>query len=256
MAINPKQFGTDEKYFADNKYMTNSKIKRFMDCEVKGLEPFGKPSEAMQIGSYVDSYVSGTLEQFRKDNPDIFYKNDKTKLKTGFRKADEICEFIDNDNTIQQFLSGNKQTVVTGEIAEVPFKAKLDIYSKGIAINDLKIIRSLTDRQGNYYDFITQWRYDIQMSIYQELIYQNTGEKLPCFIVAITKEDTINSAIIKIDQPTLDFALEEVEQFAPRAYDVMIGKEEPIGCGICDICIEHREETPILTLGDLQGGGY
>lgn len=254
MAIKPKEFDTDEKYFADTKYMTNSKIKRFMECEIKGLEPFGKPSEAMKIGSYVDSYVSGTLEQFRKDNPDIFYKNDKTKLKAGFRKAEEICEFIDSDKTIQQFLSGEKQTVATGKIADVPFKAKLDIYSKGIAINDLKIIRSLTDRQGNYYDFITQWRYDIQMAIYQELIYQNTREKLPCFIVAITKEDTINSAIIKIDQPTLDFALEEVEQFAPRAYDVMIGKEEPIGCGICEVCIQNRKETPIISLGELQGG--
>ena len=249
---------TEKNYFEDTGHMSVSKYKRFLQCEKLGVKGFGEPNEAMLIGSYVDAYVSGELKEFIVENPQIISSRGPTKgqLKVGFRQADEICNFIDNDKTIQQFLSGDKQTILTGEIGGVPFKSKLDNYSKGIAISDLKVMATITDRSGNYYDFISKWKYDLQLAVYQELVFQNTGERLPTYIVVVTKETPINSAIINVPQEVLDVALWDVESKVGRFYDIMIGKEEPIGCGICDICIEHREETPILTLGDLQGGGY
>lgn len=252
MAVNPEELSTDELYFSDNEYMSNSKFKRFNRCERLGLTDFGKPTTPLLVGSFVDSYVSGELDKFKEEHPEIFYKNDKTKLKADFRQAEKICEFIDNDRTIRDFLSGDKQSVFTGEIGGVPYKAKLDIYSEGIAINDLKIMRSITDRSGNYYDFITNWRYDIQGAIYQELVYQNTGERLPFFIVAVTKETPINSAIINIDQNTLDLALDEVKGKSKHYYDIWKGLEVPNGCGICKECISSRLTTPIISLQDLQ----
>lgn len=252
--LNPIELNTDDKYFADTHHMSVSKYKQFARCELQGMKEFGQPTEAMKVGSYVDSYISGTLEQFIEDNPDIISSRGATKgqLKVGFRKAEEICRFIDNDRVIQQFLSGDKQTVVTGEIEGIPFRAKLDIYSKGIAINDLKIMASITDRQGNYYDFITTWGYHLQGAVYQELIYQNTGERLPFFIVVVTKEDVINSAIIQIDQNTLDLALEEVKENVVHYYNIWKGLETINGCGKCRDCISSRLVTPIISLDDLQ----
>lgn len=254
MAINPKEFDTDEKYFEDTTHMSVSRYKRLVRCELAGMQDFGEPSEAMMVGSYVDAYISGDLEKFKLDHPEIISSRGPTKgkLKVAFQKADEICEFIDNDPVFQDFMSGEKQTVMTGEIAGVPFKAKLDIYSKGIAINDLKVMRTITDSRGNYIDFITSWGYDIQMAVYQELAFQNTGERLPVFICVVTKESPINSAIIQIDQGTLDATLEGVKQNVGRLYEVLQGKDFARGCGKCKACISNRRITPIISLEDLQ----
>ena len=136
-----------------------------------------------------------------------------------------------------------KQTIWTGKIAGVPFKAKLDIYSKGIAINDLKVLKTVTNKQGEFYDFITPWGYDIQLAIYQELVLQNTGEKLPCFICAVTKESPINSVIVNIPQVILDKALYKVESNSVRYYNIMTKKIEAVGCGKCKHCIEQKRYT-------------
>lgn len=247
---------TPNNYFDDLYHMSNSRFKRLLECEVDGLQGFGEPTEPMLIGSYIDSYVEGTLEEFIKEHPQIISSRGPTKgqLKAGFKQADDIIEFINNDETIQQFLSGEKQRVFTGEIAGVPFKAMLDIYSEGIAINDLKVLRSITRRDGSYYDFITQWRYDFQGAIYQELVRQATGEQLPFFLVVVTKENPINSAIVNIDQDTLDRALYEIEENVQRLYEVYTGKVPPRGCGVCSSCIRVRKKTPIISMGDLQEG--
>ncbi len=254
--INPKKLNTDKKYFADTHYMSVSRYKRFAECEELGLIPFGEVTEAMKIGSFVDSYVSGTLEQFKKDNPDIISSRGKTKgeLKVGFKKAEEICDYIDNNPRIQQFLQGDKQTVMTGEIEGVPFKIKMDIYAEDIVISDLKIMASITDRRGNYYDFISPWGYDIQLACYQEIVRQNTDKTLPTFIIAITKEEVVNSAIIEIPQEILDTALETVKSSISRYYSIMKGELQAEGCGKCSVCIQKRKDVPIISMYEIMEG--
>ena len=245
---------TKDNYFTDTGHMSTSRFKRFLECEKLGMVGFGEPTEAMLVGSYVDAYVEGTLDEFIEENPSIMSSRGPTKgqLKAQFRKADEICEFIDNDSVLQDFLSGEKQVIMTGEIGGVPYKMMMDSYSPGIAINDLKVMARITDRSGEYYDFITQWRYDLQGAIYQEIVYQNTGERLPFYIVVVTKESPINSAVVQIDQNTLDNALYEVEYSSKRYYDILNNLEPTNGCGKCHVCISNRVETPIITLEELQ----
>ena len=248
---------TQQNYYEDTGHMSVSAFKKFMKCEVDGLKGFtGESSIPMLVGSYVDSYVEGTLEQFKEEHPEIIAKTGKTKgeLKSDFKQADEICSYIDNNNLIQQFLSGDKQTIMTGVIGGVPFKSKMDSYLKGTLIADLKIMRTVTDSNGNFYDFVTKWGYDIQLACYQEIVYQNTGERLPCYIVAITKESPINSVIIKIPQNILDRALYLVESNIERIWEVKQGKTEAVGCGICSSCIEARTETPIISLDTIMEG--
>lgn len=250
--INPIELSTDKLYFADTNYMSVSLFKKMNNCEVDGLVPFGEMTDSMMVGSYVDAYISGTLDEFKEEHPEIISTRGASKgeLKVEFKLAEEICRYIDNDDRLQQFLSGEKQTVMTGEIAGVPFKIKIDSYSPSIAINDLKIMRSVTNSYGDYYDFITPWGYDIQLACYQEIVYQNTGEKLPPFICAVTKESPINSVIVNIPQVVLDRALYKVEESIQHLYDVKMGKVEPIGCGKCKSCISQRKETPIISMED------
>ena len=246
-----------DNYFDNTGHFSVSKYKKFLRCELDGLSDYGNPSIPMLVGSYVDSYVEGTLEQFKLDHPEIISTRGKTKgqLKSEFKQAEEICEFIDNDKLLTQFLSGEKQKIFTGEINEVPFKIMMDSYSKGIAISDLKIMRSITDRSGDYYDFISAWGYDTQLACYQEIVRQNTGEQLPVFICALTKEYPINSAIINIPQSILDIAYYDVVSNINRYYDIWSGLEVPVGCGKCKTCISSRNSTPIISLDDIQIGG-
>lgn len=240
-------------YFEDEYYFSTSIWKRFNECEKLGLEPFGEPTESMLVGSYVDSWVEGTLDEFIKKHPEIISSRGKTKgqLKAGFRKADEIIDYLKHNKTFMQFFQDEKQKIMTGEISGVPVKIMMDNYSEGIAINDLKVMNSVTKRNGEYYDFISQWGYQYQGAIYQNIVYQNTGELLPFFICAVTKEEPINSVIVNIPQDILDSALYEVENTIERYYKVWIGMEEPIGCGKCKVCISQRIETPIISMDDI-----
>ena len=247
---------TKDNYFEDNYYMSTSKWKRFNECEEKGLAPYPPPSDDMLIGSYVDAWVEGTLDQFKQDHPEIISSRGKTKgqLKAGFKQADEIIEYMKSRDTIMQFLSDEKQRIMVGEIEGVPTKIMMDNYSKGIAINDLKIMRSITNRQGDYIDFVSMWGYDYQGAIYQEIVRQNTGETLPFFLIAITKEEPINSAIINIPQEILDTALETVKSSISRYYSIMKGELQAEGCGKCSVCIQKRKDVPIISFYDLIEG--
>jgi len=240
----------NDNYFEQDEFMSVSAYKKFSYCEVGGLEEYGKPSEAMLIGSYVDAYIEGTLEKFKEEHPEIFSSRGQTKgeLKADYKYADEICDFISKDEIFSQFMSGEKQVIMTGEIGTIPFKIKMDSYSPHIAINDLKVMRTVTDSLGNFYDFITPWGYDIQMACYQEIVRQNTGEKLPCFICAVTKESPINSVIINIPQVVLDRALYRVESNIAELYKVKMGERDPVGCGKCSACIKRRATTPIISM--------
>jgi hypothetical protein len=215
--------------------------------------PFETPSDDQLIGLYVDAWVGGSLDKFKEEHPEIISTRGATKgqLKAGFKKADEIIEYMKHNPTIMQFLQDEKQVVMTGEIEGVPTKIMIDNYSKGIAIVDLKIMRTITDRAGQYIDFISQWGYQYQGAIYQEIVYQNTGERLPFFIVAVTKETPINSVIVEIPQEILDTSLETVKSTIARYYDIWKGKEQANGCGICPTCISKRVDTPLISMYDL-----
>lgn len=245
---------TPDNYYEPDEYMSVSAFKRLEKCEASNeFDGSQETTDAMLIGSYVDAYIEGTLEKFKSKHPEIFASRGvcKGELKMSYKNADEICAFISKDNVFSQFMSGEKQRIMTGEIAGIPFKIKMDSYSPNIAINDLKVMATITDRKGYYYDFITPWGYDLQLGAYQEIVRQNTGKKLLCYICAVTKETPINSVIVNVPQVILDKAVYHIEEKIQHLYDVKTGKVEAVGCGICDICIKKRTSTPIISLLDI-----
>jgi hypothetical protein len=247
-----KQPITNENYFTEPHYMSVSAWKKYDKCEVDGLKGFDNTtkSDALLFGSYVDAYVEGTLEDFMEKNPEMFSTRgeSKGKLKATYSQIDEICNFIDKDELIQKFLGGEKQTIMLGEIGGVPFKIKMDSYIPDVLIADLKVMRGVTDRFGQFYDFITPYGYDVQLACYQEIVRQNTGKQLPTYIVAVTKETPINSVIVQIPQTILDKALYRVESTIDRIYKIKTKVEEPVGCGVCPSCIAKRTSTPLISM--------
>lgn len=235
---------TQKNYFskkASMEYMSVSQFKAFQKCPVSALaEIKGKyqreKTTALLVGSYVDSFFEGTLPKFIRENPEIF-KKDGT-LKAEYAQAELIIQRILKDKLFVEFLSGEKQVIMSGAINDVNIKIKVDSLHLD-KIVDLKIMRDFEcvfvpeiGRQ----PWFEAWGYDIQGAVYQEIVRQNTGEKLPFFLAAATKEKITDIDIVHIEQGMLDYALERFKQ-GVEYYDAMKkGVIEPSRCEKCEYC--------------------
>lgn len=244
---------TSENYYSNTGHMSVSQYKAMLKCQGGKIDNNIK-SNALLIGSYVDSYIEGTLEQFTHEHPEIYVSrgSNKGELKSDFKIAQKVCDYLDNDETCKLFLSGEKQTIMVGTISNVPFKIKMDSYIPNKAIVDLKVMATIRRKNGTLYNFIKEWGYDIQLACYQEIVRQNTGLQLPCYILVCTKEDPIECRIIQIPQEDLNRTLALVKSNIEHIYKVYIGEEEPIYCGKCPKCIKDCRYDKIISMNDLE----
>lgn len=253
MSLDNKNYFSSENAL---KFMSASQFKSFQNCEAQALAElkgeFKRDSEKpLLIGSYVDSWFEGTLDKFKETHPEIFLKSGG--LKADYVQADEIIARVQRDEKFMKYMSGQKQVIFTGEISGVQFKGKLDSYHENKCIVDLKVIKDFEPlwKSGHKMSFIEAWGYDIQGAIYQELVYQATGKKLPFFICAVTKEKTPNLEIISIPQERLDECLELVKINAPCYNDIKLGKIRPTKCSKCDYCKFIKKIENIIDYRDL-----
>ena len=219
-------FLTAENYYsqeANKEYLSVSQYKDFCGtigrpaCEEQAMAKLEgrweqEKTVSIMVGSYVDSYFEGTLYDFKENNPEIFTKSGK--LKAEYQKAEEIIDRIKRDTLFMWFMSGEKQKIFTAEMFGGKWKVKLDSYLPGKCIVDLKIMKSL--REAHYtkdygmMDFVSYWGYDIQAAVYQEILRLCTGERLPFYIAAASKEKEPDIEIIQIPQAQIDARLTEV----------------------------------------------
>lgn len=129
---------------------------------------------------------------------------------------------------------------MTADMFGAKWKIKMDSYIADKAIVDLKVMRELHKaeytKDFGYMDFIQYWGYDIQGAVYQEVVYRNTGKRLPFFIAAASKEKETDIELIWIDDEHLHEKLIEVEQNTPKILALKSGAVEPIRCELCDYC--------------------
>lgn len=246
---------TAENYYspeANKAYMSVSQLKAFDNCEAAAIaqingEYRNEKTTALLIGGYVDAFFSGELEQFQEQNPEIFRKDGK--LKSEFVQAGKIIQRIQDDDFFYSFMSGELQPIMTGTIAGVEFKCKYDFLHED-KIVDLKIMRDFAPiylpNRGRV-NFVEAWHYDLQGAIYQEIVRQNTGKKLPFYIAVATKEDVTDLAVIPIPQDVLDFELEQAIERIPYYAAVKNGVFEPERCGNCGYCKSTKKLTAPIT---------
>lgn len=261
---------TAENYYsqeANREYMSVSQFKDFLGtygrlgCEFTALEKLeerweDEKSTALMVGSYVDAYFEGSLERFKAENPALFKKDGG--LKAEYVKADEIIARIERDEYFMKYMSGQKQVIMTGELFGAKWKIKIDSYIPDVAIVDLKVMSSITElkwvKDLGYLDFVRYWGYDIQGAVYQEIVRQNTGKKLPFYIAGATKEKEPDIRIIHVTDNYLQEALSVVEANTPRILRLKSGELAPDRCELCDCCRHTRVLTKPISIMDLTAG--
>lgn len=236
---------------ANMDYWSVSLFKAFDACEACGLatargEYEREQTESMLLGSYVDAYFSDELDEFMSKSGDKVFTL-SGELRAKFSHANECIDAVEAQPLMREFLTGEKQVIMTAELFDVPWKIKIDVHG-GTRIVDLKCVK---DFQPIYKDgfgrmpWLEYWGYDIQGAIYQriEQIYSGRTEPLPFYIVAVTKEKVPDVAVIQIPQHVLDTALKLVEAKIDRFDLIKMGEIEPERCGKCEYC----RKTKILT---------
>lgn len=264
---------TEDTYFsAENKlkYMGSSQYRQFFACESMALaELSGKyvreSTTALMVGSYVDASMSGTLDLFRAQHPEIFKRDGS--LKSEYEQANCIIQRVEEDELFMLLMSGQKQVIQTGEIAGVPFKTKIDNLldaetcreivkrfpdtaevmgdCRG-AIVDLKCMRDFapiwSDAEMKRVSFVTVWGYTLQAAIYQAV----EGNLLPFIIAAASKEKETDLIALSIPQDAIDSEMINIEALAPYYNDLKHGIGEPSRCGQCAFCKQTKKLTNII----------
>lgn len=248
---------TAKHYFSQNnnmKYCGSSQFKQFLKCPAKAMamlngEIQDEESTALLVGSYVDAWFEGTLDQFKEEHPNIF-KRDGT-LKSEYEKANQIIDRVSRDELFIKYMSGRKQVIKTGTIEGVPFKIKIDSYHKGKAIVDLKVIKDMKpiwdEDLGCKVDFIHYWGYHYQAAIYQAI----EGNNLPFYICAVTKENEPDLAVIEIPQDWIDEAMAEIKNNISVIQAYKAGAIEADRCECCDYCKSTKKLTRVISADEL-----
>ena len=268
---------TSRNYYskaANEAYFSVSQFKAFQKCEAAAMaELRGEFSpdrgRALLLGSYVDEMLTGTktsqakfiaenyAELFQKSSKiltalskietlaerkefvtgltEIFHINNKPYA--DIVQANETIARVKEQPKMMHYLNGKHQVIMTGEIEGVPFKIKMDSFNPDEYITDLKYMASL--RSPNLFTpMVEYWGYDIQAAVYQEIVRQNIGKRLPFMFDVATKENPAHLALGEISQYNLDKALDTVKSLVPRYQKIKTGELpaercEDYGCDYC-----------------------
>ena len=256
MELNEMNYFSHE---ADAAYFSASQIKTFKKCEAMAMAEltgqYLRPmSQALAVGQYVDAALTGDIEQWLNEHPEVRKKDGS--LKAEFVQAAEMVERAQSDRVFREYLRGRHQAIMTGKIFGVPFKCKFDALRED-RIVDLKTVKDMQPvylpGQGRV-DFATAWDWPLQMAIYQKIVEINKGVKLPCFLAVITKETPADIAVIQIEQERMDAEMAWLEQALPRYEAIKSGVIPPERCGHCAYCREtHKIDGPVM-LGEYEEG--
>ena len=229
---------TNEIYYtpeANREYMSVSQYKDFQKCEAMALASlrgeWERPTTtALLVGSYIDSWFEGTLDEFKEDHPEIYRKGrGDAQLKADFLQAEEIIKFLQKDPMFMRYMAGKKQVIKTAELFGTKWKIKMDSYHPD-KIVDLKVMRSMERIMGK--SFVEHWGYDLQMAIYAAV----EGRDIATYLAVVTKQDPPDKEIISVPRWHRLELLEDVEKNMPHVLAVKSGEIPPMRCGVCEYC--------------------
>lgn len=241
-----------------------------MACEAAELaqlkgewEPQRDPT-ALLVGNYLHSYFESPADhqEFLDKHPEIIATTGKNRgqPKAPYQQADKMIEALASDDTFNRLYQGEKEAIVTGTIGGVEWMGKLDCLADNHRyFVDLKTTQDIykkywVEDNSAYGSFIEAYRYPLQMAVYQELIRQQYGAEASPLIVAVSKQDPPDKAIVSIPQELLDYWLHRIEDEQPRIEAVKNGELEPKRCGHCEYCRATKKLTGITDLYALEVG--
>ncbi|MCC5465569.1 PD-(D/E)XK nuclease-like domain-containing protein [Pelosinus baikalensis] len=255
-----------ENYFsleADREYFSVSQVKSFLACEAKQMALLNgdwqkEDKKAFLIGSYVHAWNSGDLQEFISKNYSSIYKKNG-EMYADFIAADQMINTLKNDKFIERMREGEKELIYTAELFGAKWKIAVDIINDELEyFNDIKTARSIREK---YWDeetrqkvnFIKNYRYDIQMAVYAEVVRINKGLDYYYHphIIAVDKQSVPDKEIIYMGREFIPEVLQEVSSYMPRLILVKGGNTEPARCGKCDYCLSTKKITEAIFWTDL-----
>ena len=167
------------------------------------------------------------------------------------------------DEKFMRYLDGEHQKIMTGTIFGVDWRIKIDNYIENKAIVDLKTAESI---RKSYYsvetgrtNLIMYFDYILQAAIYQEIVFQNTGKRLPFYFAILSKEAITDLEVVCVDNETLHERIYGNE-FSPGIADevqnirlIMNGEIEPTECGRCSDCLPRKKIVKAIHFTELEG---
>lgn len=253
---------TTDNYFsleANKKYMSNSQFKEFVECESRAMarisgEYVQEEETYFLVGKYVHAWNEGTLEDFQKNNPQVFTL--KGELRAEFKGAELIIQAIQDDALLMEALSGQKEQIFTAEMFGCEWKIVIDsLFLKEKRFADLKILKELRGKEwdeasGSYMSVYEYRGYFVQMAVYAAILRRalKVDEYYEPFIIALTKQAGYpNKAIFSFvsNEESLDefivTQLAFVENKMPRILAVKKGEIEPLRCEECIHCRKTKK---------------
>lgn len=260
---------TKDNYYsveADRYYMSVSQYKSFLKCEAATMAKLEadyqeSKSNAFLMGSYVHAWNEGTLKEFTEQHPELFSSKGATKgqLKSDFKLANEMIKVLENDKFAMFALDGQKEVIMTGELYGVPWKMMMDVYNPQMGrFSDLKTVQDIYKRiyveDVGWCSFVEAYGYLTQMAVYSEIESQNrAGDWLESYIVAVSKQDPPDKAVISIDYESRVEALNDVGEHIDRIVQVKYRGAEPNHCGKCDYCRRNKQLNVVIPYQELLG---
>ena len=259
----------ESNYFsveADRLYWSNSQYKEFLDCEARAmakLRGWSEPTtDALLLGSYVHAHFEGpeALQRFKDENPELISTRGRTKgnLKAEYRLAGEMIKTIENDALCMFVLQGRKEVIMTAEFAGTRWKIKMDNYALDRnRFSDIKTVQEIHkenwDPENGYVSFVQKNKYVTQMALYAEIerIVQGRDGWIEPIIVAVSKQDPPDKAVIGINGYDIKRELETIESNMPHLIEVKAGLVKPRRCELCRYCRETKQLNQIIHYSDL-----
>ncbi|WP_416144937.1 PD-(D/E)XK nuclease-like domain-containing protein [Planococcus koreensis] len=248
---------------ANQRYFSVSQFKQFNQCSAKAMamlneEYVRKESSALLVGSYTHAAFD-TQEEFEKlieENHSSIFNNRGNKY-SDFQTADAMIQTIKDDPFAMFAMEGEKEQIYTAEIFGVPWKVKVDSVNHGRrTFTDLKTTQSLSKRTWStkyemYVSFVEAWDYVLQMAIYRKVLELNTGFAYNPYIVAVTKEDPPDKAVIHFDIERFQFEIDFVEAVMEKMISIKNGEIAPTRCEQCDYCRSTKKLSNSIEMGRL-----
>lgn len=247
---------TAENYYSSEAnwaYFSTSQVKTFADCPARAMAElrgdYVRPeTTALLVGSYVDAYFEGTLGEFVRNHPELF-KRDGT-LKAEYIRANAMIERAESDPFFMDYLQGDKQVIITGEIDGFPFKIKTDVLhpERIVDVKTTKNFDPVYKPGEGRMSFAEAYGYTLQGGIYQAI----EGQNKPFYLAAITKEEIPDIAIIQVGQEYMDAEMKLLKQNLPFYDAVKHGVIEPPRCEHCAWCKATRKLDHAFTLDEFE----
>lgn len=253
---------------SDWEYQSKTWFTKFINCEAEALaelkvdwEPNGSLTPLL-VGNYLHSYFesSEAHQAFLDEHPEELFKygNPEKGLKSDFIKANKMITALDEDEKFRALYQGNKEVPVEGELFGVQWKGKIDCLDLDRHIFlDLKTVDDIhkkhwSEEQHAYVSFAEARGYDMQMAIYQELIKQTFGVVCVPYIIAVSKQDIPDKAVLSIPDYLMDYRMKEIDEKQPRIEAVKNGQEKPKRCEHCDYCRATKQLESITSIDNIE----